>query len=76
MSSWDFWSVVSLMGIAQALLLFVLFTVDKKKYFLPNLFIALLLFWIIWLQMEFLVIRRSFVVHPSFFLGAGMAYGF
>lgn len=69
MNNWEFWSVVSLMGMAQAVLILILFAFDRKKHFLPNLFIALLLFWIIWLQAEFLVLRRSFVIHLNFLFG-------
>jgi AraC-like DNA-binding protein len=70
MNNWEFWSMISFMGIAQALLILILFALDKKKHILPNLFVGLLLLWIIWLQAEFLVIRRAFVVHPNFFFGS------
>lgn len=70
MNSWDFWSVVGLLGISQAILLLILLATNRKNYFLPNIFIVLLLLWIAWLQLEFLVIRRSFVIQNSFFFGS------
>ena len=76
MTSWDFWSVISLMGVLQAVLLLIYFFSDRKNYALPTLFIAALLVWIIWLQLEFLVLRRSFLVHADIFLAAGMGFGF
>ncbi len=66
----DFWSALSLVGIGQAILLLVLFVSDKRKYFSPNLFLIALLVWIVWVQLEFLVIRRSFVIHTSVFFGS------
>lgn len=66
----DFWSALSLVGIGQAILLIVLFGLDKRKYFSPNLYLIVLLLWIVWLLLEFLVIRRSFVIHTGVFFGS------
>src|SRR5277367_6933973 len=70
MSSWDFWSVISLVGIIQAILLLIFFAANRKSHFLPNLFIVLLILWMIWVQTEFLVIRRSLVIHANLFFGS------
>ncbi len=70
MTSWDFWSVVSLAGIFQAVLLLVYLFVNRNAHTKPNIFIATLLVWIVWLQLEFLVLRRSFIISASFFFGS------
>jgi AraC-like DNA-binding protein len=70
MTAWDFWSVVSVAGIFQAALLLVFIALDKKARTAPNLLIGALLLWIIWLQLEFLVLRRSFLISNSFFFGS------
>jgi AraC-like DNA-binding protein len=66
----DFWSALSLVGIGQAILLLVLFGLDKRKYFSPNLYLIALLLWIVWVQLEFLVIRKSFVINVNVFFGS------
>jgi len=70
MSSWDFWSVISLAGILQSILVLVFLAANRKNHFLPNLFAFLVVVWLIWMQMEFLVIRRSFVIHTNIFFGS------
>ncbi len=67
MTSWDFWSAVSVAGIFQAILLLVFFQFNRKPHPTSNVFIIILLLWIVWLQLEFLVLRRSFLISSSFF---------
>ncbi len=70
MNSWDFWSVISLVGILQAMVLLVFLVANRKNYFLPNLFVFLVVLSLIWVQAEFLVIRRSFLIHSNLFFGS------
>jgi len=70
MGSWDFWSVISLVGIFQAMLFLVFLAANRKNFSPPNIFIFILVIWLIWIQVEFLVIRKSFVIHTNLFFGS------
>jgi AraC-like DNA-binding protein len=69
MSYWDFWSVISVAGILQAGLLVVNILLNRRSHHVSGIFIVALLFWIIWLQLEFLALRRSFLVANGVFFG-------
>ena len=70
MAHWDFWSVVGIAGMLQAALLLTYFALNGKSRTPADIFIAGLLLWIVWLQLEFIVLRRSLIISYSFFFGS------